>query len=298
MNKIGWIGTGKMGQRMSKHLLCEGNELYVYDIVRDNAQPLVQAGAIFVQTPAEMASCADIIFTMIPSSAVLKEIVAGENGLLKNFRPGTIIVDMSTLDPKGSSEINEIIERNGGIFMRSPVTGSTEYAEKAELGILTSGDRDAYNKILPFLKLIGIRQHYLGKGEEARYIKIAINMMIGNIAQMLAESLVLGESAGLDWETMIELFADSAAASPIIKFKKEALKKRDFTPMGTVGIMDKDMQIALEIAHEKRIALPITAVSKQYLSAMIGTGRENLDYSAVLLLNEEMNGIKHEASNI
>jgi 3-hydroxyisobutyrate dehydrogenase-like beta-hydroxyacid dehydrogenase len=294
MRKIGWIGTGKMGQRMSKRLITEENEVFVCDILPENAAPVVEAGAKFVRTPAEMALCADVIFTMIPSSKELKEIVNGENGLLKNFRPGTIVVDMSTVDPKGSLEVNELIEKNGGIFLRSPVTGSIEYAEKGELGIMTSGDKDAYEKVLPLLKKIGNRHHYLGGGEESRYIKIAVNMMVGNIAQMLAESLVIGQSVGLDWETMIDIFADSAAASPIIKFKAEALKKRDFSPMGSVEFMDKDMGFALDIADDKKLSIPMTALTKQFYSSMVRTGRGDLDYASILLLNEEINGIKHE----
>ena len=213
--------------------------------------------------------------------------------MLESLKPGTIVTDMSTLDPMGSMEVSEMLESNGAIFMRSPVTGSIEYAEKGELGILTSGDKGAYEKILPFLKRLGNRQHYLGSGEEARYIKIAINMMVCMIPQMLAESLVLGQSVGLDWETMIDIFADSAAASPIIKFKADALKKRDFTPMGSMTIAEKDLDIALSIAQEQKIALPLTALTKQFYTAMIASGREDLDYSAILLLNEEMNGIKH-----
>lgn len=293
MSKLGWIGTGKMGARMSKHLLNGENELFVYDVCKDNTKALVAAGAVAVDSPAEIAKHADVIFTMIPSSKVLMDIVAADNGVLKGFCPGKILVDMSTLDPAGSAAVGEVIEGAGGVYMRAPVTGSIEFAEKGTLGIMVSGDKATYEKLLPLFKLIGNRQNYLGGGEESRYLKIAINMMIGNIAQMLAESLVLGQSAGLDWDTMIDLFADSAAASPIIKFKADALKKRDFSPMGSMTIMEKDMEIALQIAHEKKLALPITAVSKQFISAMIGSGRADLDYSAVLLANEEMNNIRH-----
>ena len=290
MVKIGWIGTGKMGQRMSKHLM-DGNEVYVYDVMPANAQPLVKLGAKLLGSPAQIAEHADVIFTMIPSSKVLLDIMVGENGILKSMKPGTIISDSSTIEPSGSIKVNKNIEEAGGIFLRSPVSGSTENADKAELALMCSGNKAAYEKVLPLFERMTNRQYYLGSGEEARYMKIAVNMMVGNIAQMLAESLVLGEKVGLDWNTMLDVFGDCSATSPIIKFKVDALKKRDFSPMGTVTILEKDMGIALEIADKNRIALPITAISKQFLNALVGSGRQDLDYSAVILLNEELNGI-------
>lgn len=294
MNKLGWIGVGKMGQRMSRHLLCDENKLYVFDTFQANADVLVKEGAEAAASPAELATKADIMFSMIPNGKILLDIIAGENGLLKTIQPGQVLVDMSTVDPKSSAEAAKLLEEKGAIMMRAPVSGSTMFAESGTLKIMVSGDKATFDRVRPFLAKIGDRQTYLGDGEQARYIKLAINMMIGNMSQMVAESLVFCQAGGLDWETAIDLIADSAAASPMVKAKADALKRRDFSPTSTNRFMEKDMHMVVDIAHEKGLALPCTSLCDQMYNGMIGGGRGELDYYSLLLINEEMNGIHHK----
>ena len=294
MNKLGWIGVGKMGQRMSRHLLGDDTKLYVFDTIAANADVLVKEGAEAVSSPSELAANADIMFSMIPNGTILLDIISGENGLLERIRPGQVLVDMSTVDPSSSEQAAKLLAEKGAILMRSPVSGSTLFAEKGTLKIMVSGDKETFNRIRPFLAKIGDKQTYLGDGEQARYIKLAINMMIGNMSQMVAESLVFCQAGGLDWETSIDLIADSAAASPMVKAKADILKKRDFTPASTNRFMEKDMHMAMDLAHKKGLALPCTSLCDQMYNGMIGSGRGELDYYSLLLLNEELNGIYHE----
>ena len=292
MQKIGWIGTGKMGTPMSKRLLNAGYEMYVCDITKENADSLVRMGATFITTPMELAQKTDIMFSMIPNSAVLKEIVTGETGLAKTIRRGAIHVDMSTVDAESSAEVNAILEEKGAKFIRACVTGSVAYAEAGTLGGLNSGDREAYETVLPMLKVLTERQYYLGANDEARHMKIIINMMLGTSMQAMAESLILGQAVGIDWELMVDAIVDSAAACPSVRFKRDMFKTRDFSPMSTAEIMDKDMDIALDIARKNRLAVPLASVARQMYSSMGSAGRFGLDYSAVLLQNEDLNGMK------
>jgi len=292
MQKLGWIGTGKMGVPMCKRLMDAGYGLYVCDVVKANSDSLVSMGATFVPTPMELAEKTDITFSIIPTAAVLKEIVTGENGLAKTIKEGSIYVDMSTVDPDSSAVVNAAIEEKGSKFIRACVTGSVAYAEAGTLGGLNSGDKKAYDTVLPMLKVLTDRQYYLGAGEEARYMKIIINMMLGSCMQAMAESLVMGEAVGMDWELMVDAITDSAAACPAVRFKKERFKARDFSPMSTAEIMDKDMDIALDIAKKNRLAVPLASIARQMYSSMGSTGRFGLDFSAVLLQNEDLNGIK------
>jgi 3-hydroxyisobutyrate dehydrogenase-like beta-hydroxyacid dehydrogenase len=292
MLKVGWIGVGKMGKPMSKRLLDAGYEVYVCDIVKSNTDEVVKAGAVFVDTPAELTRKVDVVFSIIPNGKVLKDIVLGENGIENTVCPGKIIVDMSTVDPESSGIVNDAIEKKGGKFIRANVTGSVEYAEKGTLGGLCSGDREAYEKVLPLIKILTIRQYYLGPKDEARYMKIIINMLLGSSMQAMGEALTMGEAVGLEWNTMVEAIADSAAACPAIKFKTEQFKKRDFRPMSTAAIMDKDMDLALDIARKYKLAMPVASIARQFYCSMGSTGKADLDYSAVLLVNEELNGIK------
>ena len=292
MANIGFIGLGKMGSRMSKRLLNAGHTLFVNDKIREAADPLVSSGAVFLENPCDLCGYVDYIFLSIPNALVLTEVVDGENGILKKAEPGLIIVDLSTIDPQSSAEVNKKIEAKGCKFLRASVTGSTEYAEKGTLGIMASGDRTIYERVLPMLKVIGNRQRYLGDKEQARFMKICINMMLGTTMQMLAESLVLGEKANIDWETMIECICDSAAAADIIKAKEQALKDRDFSAMATSRMMEKDMNIAMELARDYELSLPLAAVSRQFYNAMRGNHLGEIDYSGLVILNEKLDGLE------
>ena len=293
MKKLGWIGTGKMGTPMSKRLLEAGYEMYVCDVVKAQTDNLVSMGATFVPTPAELAQKVKIVFSIIPNSAVLKEIVCGESGLAKTIEKGSIFVDMSTVDAESSSEVNDVLEQKGAKFIRAAVTGSVAYAEEGTLGGLNSGDRQAYETVLPMLKILTNRQYYLGGGDEARYMKIIINMMLGINMQAMAESLVMGQAVGLNWELMVDALADSAAACPSVRFKREQFKSRNFAPMSTAEVMDKDMGLAMNVAVKNRLAVPLASIARQMYSSMGSAGRFDLDYSAVLLQNEDLNGIRN-----
>ena len=289
--KIGWIGVGLMGSRMSKRLLDAGHELYVQDTSTENVSKMIEQGAKSVDSPAKLVSCTEVIFTMIPNAAVLQSIVNGHNGILKTMPVGFIIVDMSTIDPDSSAEIAACIEEASGHFLRSTVTGSTGFAENGTLGIMASGEKSIYNKVLPLFAVMGNRYHYLGDKEQARYMKICINMMIGTSMQMMAESIVLGKKAELDWKKMIECLCDSAAASSIMKAKKEMFKNRDFSPMCTAATLEKDMEIALSLGKKHALSLPLTALTKQNYSVMRSHDMDSIDYAGILLVNEILCGL-------
>ena len=294
MQKNGWIGTGKMGVPMCKRLINAGYKMYVCDIIKASADNLVELGAEFLPTPMDIAKNTEIIFSSIPNSAILREIVFGEYGLVKTIKEGAIYVDMSTVDAEISAEVNAALEKKGAKFIRACVTGSVAFAEAGTLGGLVSGSRDAYEKVLPMLKVLTNRQYYLGSGEEGRYMKIIINMLLGSSMQALAESLVMGRSVGIDWELMVEAIMDSAASCPSMRFRSEMFRTRDFTPMSTAGIMDKDMDIALDIARKKGLAMPLASVTRQMYSSMASTGIIDLDAGAILLQNEHLNGMDQQ----
>ena len=294
MEKIGFIGLGKMGYRMSKRMMDRGYKLYVSDIFEKAAEKLVKEGAEFVANPAELAKKVNIIFTSVPSGKNLMDIIEGENGLLKTATNKTILVDVSTVAPKDSAEIAKKLETKSIGYLRSSVSGSTKFAEEGTLSVMVSGPKKLYEEVLPLLKIIGNRQRYLGEAEQSRYMKIAINMMIGTTMQMLAESLVMGEKVGIEWEVLVECIADSAAATKMIVAKEAALKKRDFTAMSNNRMMVKDMNIAMDIAKTENLCLPLTTITTDFINATISQGYGDLDHSAILFTNENLNNIKQE----
>ncbi|MDR3294459.1 MAG: NAD(P)-dependent oxidoreductase [Clostridiales Family XIII bacterium] len=293
MKKIGWIGVGLMGSRMAPRLLDAGYDLCVCDTVREHCDDIVAKGAAFVADPAALTAQADVVFSIIPNAAVLKTVGFGEKGVASAVKPGQIFVDMSTVDPASSAEVNEAMERKGAKFVRCTLSGSVDHASEGRLTVMASGDPDAYGQVRPVLEKLGDRHYYLGGREESRYMKIIVNMLLGTSIQALAESLVMGEAVGVDWRQMLQVISDSSAANAMMTLKKEFIQNRDFSPMFTGMNMEKDMNLAMDIAKEAHLSLPLASISRQMYAAMTGQGVQDLDYSAVLLVNEVLNGIQH-----
>lgn len=290
---VGWIGLGKMGLPMSKNLVKAGYSLTVYNRTKAKTKELADLGASVADSPKEVAQKTDVIFSMTSDDAALKAVMLGDEGIAGGLKQGAIVVDMSTVSPATSAEVNKAVEAKGCKFLRAPVTGSTLLAEAGTLGILCSGDKQAYDKVLDMFKAMGKNQFYLGSADEARYMKLVLNMMIGVSCQMLAESLVFGEKAGLDWAQMLEIIAGSAVGSPLFNYKRGPLTERKFEAVFTSAMMEKDFDLVFDIAKEENLCLPVTALTRQFLAALSAKGMGDKDFSALLLLMEEICGIKN-----
>ena len=288
--RLGWIGTGAMGGPMAARLCKAGYPVTICGSGRrDLSGYAMETGARLAHNPREVAEQADIIFTMIPNGEVLLDVITGPDGLDKASLQEKIVVDMSTVDPDSSARAAERMEKNGGWLLRAPVTGSTHFAAAGTLGIMVTGDRQVFETCRPYLKVLGDRQTWLGDGEQSRYMKIIINMMLAQALQSFSEGLVLGEKLGLPWETMIDLIGDSAAAAPILRYKADTMKARDFTPTSTGYNMHKDMRMAMELAKQVDANLPTASLTMQMYNSLIAMGLKQRDNTAILLVNERMN---------
>jgi 3-hydroxyisobutyrate dehydrogenase-like beta-hydroxyacid dehydrogenase len=281
-----------MGNPMSTHLLQAGFHLVVYDIVASAMSALTKQGAVSADSPAEVAAHTDIIFSMIPDDFALEAVAAGPQGLFKYARPGMIYIDMSTVSPAISARIGAAAENKGIQYLSAPVSGSTESAVNAALTIFASGSEDAFNQCRGILEKLGQNVFYVGSGDQARYLKLLVNMMVGITSAMTAEALVFGERGGIGWEQMIDMINSSVVASPLIGFKIQALKKRDFAPAFTATQMSKDFDLALDTGRSMNVPMPLTALVRQLYGAMQATGKGELDYFGLLAQMEEMAGIK------
>lgn len=295
MKKIGWIGIGNMGKNMARRVMNAGYALYMFDTNRAQMQELLDLGATAVDSAAELAKTVDFIFSTIPNGKILGAITYGGDGVAAGMSEGKVFVDISTVDVAASAQVAETIERTGGKFIRCPVSGSTIQAGNGTLTVMASGDRAAYEAVEPVLSLFGEKRYYLGGADESRVMKLVIQAMVGVQFQFYAEALILGEKAGVEWNTMIEILSNCSAASTNIRNKVDEFKNRDFRPMSTVFTQLKDMDLVMDLARQYHVPLPITAVSTQYYHAMAASGRGNYDYAAILLVNEEACGIRHDS---
>jgi 3-hydroxyisobutyrate dehydrogenase-like beta-hydroxyacid dehydrogenase len=290
---LGWIGVGKMGTPMATNLLKAGYKLTVFDIVPAAMGALIDQGANPAESPLEVADQADIIISMIPDDTALKEVSTGTLGIFQSSKQGIIYIDMSTVSPAISARIGEIAEKKGIQYLRAPVSGSTESAVTAALTILASGPRDAFDQCRDVFEKLGQKVFYAGPGDQARYLKLLVNMMVGITSAMTAEALVFGKRGGIEWDQMIDIINNSVVASPLIGFKVQLLKERGFAPMFTAAQMAKDFDLALDSGRKTDTPMPLTALVRQLYGVMKATGKGELDYFGLVALMEEMAGIKN-----
>ena len=289
---IGWIGLGKMGHPMAINLIKAGKKVSVFNRTTEKTKAHVNLGGIAISSIKELASSSDVIFTMISDDKAIEEIALSDNGIIANTQEKASLIDMSTISPAMSAKVAEAATEKHINYLRAPVNGTVMQAEAASLVILCSGPKTTYEDCLPLLEILGSKIFYIGEDEQARFLKLCINSMVGISSSMMGEALAFGEAGGLDWNTMIDVISSSAVGSPILNYKKETLKKRDFTPAFTARQMAKDFDLVLDTANLKNIPMPITSTVRQHWSAMIGTGRGELDYFAYVEMLEELAGIK------
>jgi 3-hydroxyisobutyrate dehydrogenase-like beta-hydroxyacid dehydrogenase len=299
MGTVGFVGVGKMGSRMAHRLIDSGHQLTVWNrqdpFFEENVAPLSAKGAVVASSPAEAASGKNICFTNVADGPSLREVCLGHGGILTAAKPPQLLVDMATVGPWESEEIAAAAAAKGVGFLRSPVSGSTVLAEAGKLTIIASGAREDYDKADPYLASLGEVRHYVGLGENARYLKLIINLNIFAQMQILAESAVLGEKGGLDWNTMLELITASVAASPFVKYKIPLMQKRTYDPAFTIGLAKKDINLALEAARRAGVEMPVTDLVLSLERQAADEGLNDLDIAAVTLWYEKKAGLIAEA---
>jgi len=290
------LGLGRMGVPMALNLVNAGHQVTVYNRSADKTVALTEAGASAVTRPADLGAGAEVVFTMISNDAALEDVTSGPDGVLATMAAGSILVDMSTVTPACSARVAEAATKCSVAYIRAPVSGSVVFAVAKTLTILASGPTQAYETCKPLFELMGGKIFHVGQDEQARYLKLTLNMMVGITAGMAAEALAFSERGGVEWDVLLEVVANSAVASPLIGYKRAPMAARDWTPAFPANQMAKDFDMALDTARDLCTPLPITALVRQYWSTMMATGRGNNDFFGCLELLEEQAGIKPKSS--
>jgi 3-hydroxyisobutyrate dehydrogenase len=290
--RIGWIGLGKMGIPMSKNLVKKGYPVTVYNRTKEKTKELVAEGAKVADSPKALAANSDVIISMISDDPALEEVSIGKNGAFEGAKSGAIYIDMSTVSPVSSTKVAEGAAKKDIKYLRAPVSGSTVLAASGSLTIFASGPKDAYDQCTEIFGAMGQKVFHVGNGDEARYLKLLLNMMVGITSAMAGEALVFGEKGGMDWNQMIDIIGASVVASPLIGYKAQLLKSRNYTPAFTIDQIAKDFDIALETGKAANVPMPITALARQFFGALKAKGKGNLDFFGLVTLLEELAGIK------
>lgn len=292
MANLGFIGLGVMGSRMAKRLLDAGHTVTGYNRTRSKAQWLLDAGMIWGETPRAVAETADITFSMVTNTEALQSITEGPDGVLSGLGSGKIYVDMSTVSPAFSQELAKQVEAKGASMLDAPVSGSVITLEEGKLSIMVGGDEAVFEKIKPILLNIGPRATFVGKNGLAVTMKIATNLSLA--VQMLAfsEGVLLAEKSGIKRETAVEVLVNSVIASPMVKYRGPFVLEMPDEAWFDCYMMQKDMNLALELGRELNIPLPTTAVTNEFLTAARGMGLEKQDFATVFNVLAQMSGVK------
>jgi 3-hydroxyisobutyrate dehydrogenase len=281
--RIGWIGTGRMGFQLARRLLEAGHEVAVYNRTRAKAEPLIQLGATVVDRPIDLAGC-DIVFSMVSASADLHTVMTGENGLLTDpdARP-RIVVDSSTVSMEASEVVRHRAAEIGTVLLAAPVSGNPKVIKAGKLTVAVSGPKDAFDEVEPLLATFGRGVTYVGEGEVARLVKICHNVFLGVVTQSLAEITVLAERGGVSRAAFLEFLNDSVMGSTFTRYKSPALVNLDFSPTFTMPLLRKDFDLGLAAAHDLEVPMPVASATAQLVAAAVGAGHHADDFATLIL---------------
>jgi 3-hydroxyisobutyrate dehydrogenase len=296
--RLGWIGVGRMGLVLAGRLVDAGHDLAVYNRTREKAAPLTERGASVVDTPADLAD-RDIVFTMVAGSADVEQVVAGPDGLLSrsDTTPG-VIVDSTTISPATAEQIRATAAERGTAMLAAPVSGNPKVAASGRLTIVTSGPREAWLQARPYLELLARRVTYVGDDERARLVKICHNLMLGVVAQSLAEITVLAEKGGVARADFLEFLNDSVMGSTFTRYKSPAYVNLDFKPTFTPELLLKDFHLGFEAARELGVPMPLAATTEQIVQGMLAKCGNDVDFAALLELEAQAAGLELEPENV
>lgn len=286
--KIHFCGVGKMGLPMASHLTAAGYTLTVSDPSAERRELAQAQGLNVTEDGGQAIAAARIVFSSLPNDAALRAVGAQVAGVAQ---AGTVYVDTSTVSPTVSAEVAQVLEARGIAYVRVTVSGNNKMAEAAQLTVMASGPRAAYDQVLPLLQTFGPNQFYLGDAEQARLMKLVVNLMIAQTSAMLAEALTLGRKGGLDWQAMWQVLTASAVGSPILKAKSAQLSQRDFTPTFTVEQMIKDLDLILGAGAAHQVPLLQTAMTQKLMYAAVAQGHALDDYAAIIKVIEQGAGL-------
>lgn len=294
--KIGFIGLGRMGKHMATNVVKAGFDTYVNDLVPALVEQLVALGAKHCPTNQALAAEVDVAFTMLPNGAIVESVMCGPEGVLAACKPGTIIVDMSSVAPATTQKMAKIAAEKGVKYIDAPVSGGTVGAEAGTLTIMVGADDETFAKVEPVLQAIGKRIHHIGGVGMGDAMKIVNNMLLGANMASLAEALVLGAKCGLDPDTMYDIISTSSGNSYALTAKMKKFVMADaFEPGFALDVQYKDLTLAQEASRATHVPIPMsnTCISVYEQARAAGLGGE--DMSAVIKVWERLCGVEIRA---
>ena len=278
MADLGFVGLGTMGGRMARRLLDAGHHVTGYNRTRSRAQWLVDMGMVLADTPRAVADVSEVTFSMMANDDALLAVTEGDDGVLAGMTSGKVYVDMSTVSPQISRELAARTAGRGAVMLDAPVSGSAVTVEAGTLSFMVGGDAATLERVTPYLKDIGPTITHVGGNGQAAAMKIAINLSLPVQVLAFSEGLLLAERSGIPRDVALEAMVNSVAASPMLKYRAPLIGDTTKEALFDVTMIQKDLELALEMGHELGVPLNTAAVTNQMLTTARGMGLGNKDF--------------------
>jgi 3-hydroxyisobutyrate dehydrogenase-like beta-hydroxyacid dehydrogenase len=288
--KLGFIGLGNMGSRIALRLLARGYELTVFDRDNTKAAALVVNGAVPASHIVELARRADVILSCLTNDEAVQSVYAGGDGALAGARPGTVVLEMSTISLESTRELHNQAAKLGIDVMDVAISGSTPAAAQGDLTLLAGGNAELFQAAQPIFDAIARQYFHLGPSGAGVTMKLVVNTLLGVGMQAIAEAVVLGESAGLDRTVLLKVLSQTAVVAPAHLGKLARIERNDYSPQFPLRLMNKDFQLILKTAARENVPMPATEAASRVNADELLSGDEQ-DFSAVLRRMEEVGGV-------
>ena len=289
MAKLGFIGLGIMGKPMASHLIAAGHTVHVCDLGPEPVQELCSIGAKACSSGKDIAQESDIVFIMVPDTPDVEVVLFGKDGVADGIRPGSIVVDMSSISPIVTKEFAKKLGELGVKMLDAPVSGGQVGAEKGTLSIMVGGERKVFEQVKPYFELMGKNIIHVGENNgDGQTCKVANQIVVALTIEAVAEALLFASKAGADPRKVREALLGGFAQSRILELHGQRMIERSFEPGFRTRLHQKDLNLALQAARSLGLSLPGTSIVQELLNAVAARGGSDLDHSAIVLALETL----------
>ena len=288
MTELGFIGLGIMGKPMASHLVRAGHTVHVCDLAEESVKHLCSLGGKACSCCREIAQKSDIIFIMVPDTPDVETVLFGAEGVAEGLKPGSIVVDMSSISPIATKEFAKKLAASGVKMLDAPVSGGQVGAENATLSIMVGGPVDVFNQIKPYFERMGKNIVHIGDHGDGQTCKVANQIVVALTIEAVGEALLFASKAGADPAKVRAALLGGFAQSRILELHGERMIKHNFNPGFRIRLHQKDLNLALESARSIGLSLPNTSLAQELFNAVAAQGGSDLDHSAMVLALEKL----------
>lgn len=295
--KLGFIGLGNMGSRIAQRLLDHAYPVSVYDRNLAKAETIAARGGTVATSIQELASTVDVVLSCLTNDDAVRKVYTGAEGVFSGVRPGTVVLEMSTISPDTSRELHSFGAGAGIQLLDVAISGSTPAAEQGTLTLLVGGDGDLFRAAEPIFREVAKRYFLLGSAGSGTAMKLVVNTLLGVGMQAIAEAVVLGEKIGLDRERLLQVLSETAVIAPAHLGKLASAMVNDYHPQFPLRLMNKDFELILKAAAKEHVSMPATEAAF-YVNSEELAGNNDEDFSVVLRRMEEVAGLEATPSDV